>query len=206
MTPLRTLAGTVDAIVVGASAGGVEALSVLLRALPADMAASMFVVLHVPRGRPSLLVDVFQPICAVAVREAFDKEPVQSGTVYFAPPDYHLLIERGPALALSTDELVNFSRPSVDVLFESAADVYRARLVGIILTGGSHDGAAGLAAVAAGGGLTIVQDPESAQMRTMTDAAIRRRPPSLVLSLPSIASLLGTLDRAGDRSLHRTAP
>jgi two-component system, chemotaxis family, protein-glutamate methylesterase/glutaminase len=193
----------IEAVVIGASAGGVEALSALLPALEPDIRAAVFIVLHLPKERPSLLVELFQYKCRVAVCEAIDKAPVEQGTVYFAPPDYHLLIDRGPALALSADELVNFSRPSVDVLFESAADVYRDRLLGIILTGASHDGAAGLAAVAAAGGLTIVQDPDTAQSRTMGEAAVRRRMPDRVLSLPDIARLLGTLERTGVRQSDR---
>ncbi len=98
------------------------------------------------------------------VREAQDKEPWSPAPVYFAPPDYHLLIDRGPQLALSADDLVNFSRPSVDVLFESAADVYGDRLLGIILTGASEDGAAGLDAVRRAGGRTVVQQPDTAQV------------------------------------------
>jgi two-component system, chemotaxis family, protein-glutamate methylesterase/glutaminase len=202
VTAVTSLHG-IDAVVVGASAGGVEALSVLLPGLPSDMRAAVFVVLHVPRERPSLLVEVLQPWCNVAVREAFGKEPVEPATVYVAPPDYHLLIDCGPALALSADDLVNYSRPSVDVLFESAADIYKERLLGIILTGASHDGAAGLEAVSAAGGLTIVQDPDSAQVRTMAEAAVKRRPPDLVLPLPAIARLLGTLNRAADRQPGR---
>ena len=123
---LSLTAGRVDGIVIGTSAGGVEALSILLPALPEGLRAAVFIVLHLPRERPSLLVDIFQPKCAVPVREAQDKEPVDRGTVYFAPPDYHLLVDDGPQLALSADELVHYSRPSIDVLFESAADVVSA--------------------------------------------------------------------------------
>src|SRR5215510_9745965 len=112
----------------------------VLPALPACLVAPVFVVLHIPREKPSLLVDIFTPKCELPVREAEDKQPIEPGTVYFAPPDYHLLIDEGPALALSSDEAVHFSRPSIDVLFESAADVYGARLLGIILTGASEDG------------------------------------------------------------------
>jgi two-component system chemotaxis response regulator CheB len=203
MTHGASLAGAIDAVVVGASAGGVDALQVLLGALPHDLRAAIFVVLHLPRDRRSLLVDVFQPHCRLTVREATDKEPVEAATVYFAPPDYHLLIDEGPALALSADDLVNFSRPSVDVLFESAAEVYRSRLLGIILTGASPDGAAGLAAVAAAGGTTVVQDPEHAYSRVMNDAAISRRQPDLVLPLPAIATLVATLGRADHRLFRR---
>ena len=112
----------VEALVIGASAGGVEALLTLLPALPATFPAAVFVVLHLPRERPSLLVDIFRPKCALPVAEAQDKEPVRPGHIYFAPPDYHLLVEKGGEMSLSDDELVNFSRPSIDVLFESAAD------------------------------------------------------------------------------------
>ena len=199
MTSLTPLGGRVDAVAIGASAGGVEALSLLLPALPPDLRPAVFVVLHLPRERPSLLVELFQPRCAVPVREAMDKDPVEAGTVYFGPPDYHLLVDRGPALALSADGLVNFSRPSVDVLFETAADVYGARLLGIVLTGASHDGAAGLEAIKLAGGVTAVQDPETAHSRTMVEAALQRTTPDFVLSLPEISRLLGTLGRADDR-------
>jgi len=186
--------GPVDAVVIGTSAGGVDALSVLLPALPAGLQAAVFVVIHLPRQRPSHLVEIFQPKCALAVREAQDKERVERGTVYFAPPDYHLLVERGPAIALSVDELVNFSRPSVDVLFESAADVYGASLLGVILTGASQDGAAGLQAIRRAGGKTIVQEPATAQVPVMVESALKRGPADFVLSLEDIAVRLGTLE------------
>jgi two-component system chemotaxis response regulator CheB len=194
MTTALPLRGAIDGVAIGTSAGGIEALSVLLPALPPTLQAAVFVVIHLPRERPSLLVDVFQPKCAVPVREAQDKDVVEPGTVYFAPPDYHLLIERGPELALSADDLVNFSRPSVDVLFESAADVYGTRLLGIILTGASHDGAVGLDAVRRAGGRTMVQRPDTAHVPVMVEAALRRGPVDYVLPLDEIAALLRSLD------------
>jgi two-component system chemotaxis response regulator CheB len=196
---MPSLAGRIDAVVIGASSGGVEALGTLLPALPAGLRAVLFVVLHLPRTGQSLLVDIFQPRCALPVCEALDKVPIEPGTVYFAPPDYHLLVERDKTLALSADDLVNFSRPSVDVLFESAAEVYRERLLGIILTGASHDGAAGLAAVAAAGGVTVVQDPRTAHAGVMGNAALRRCTPNLVAPLADIAALLASLDGSGQR-------
>jgi two-component system, chemotaxis family, protein-glutamate methylesterase/glutaminase len=183
----------VDAIVIGASAGGVEALSVLLPALPADLRAPLFIVVHLPRERPSLLAEIFARKCALKVREAEDKMRVEPGTVYFAPPDYHLLLDEGPQLALSIDELVHFSRPSIDVLFESAADIYAARLMGIILTGANDDGTAGLAAIHRAGGVTIVQEPESAQVPLMALSALKRTPADFVLPLAEIAVLLQAL-------------
>jgi two-component system chemotaxis response regulator CheB len=189
----------IDAIVIGTSAGGVEALSVLLPALPAGLRAAVLVVLHLPRERPSRLVDVFMPKCRLPVREAEDKEPIERGVVYFAPPDYHLLVDTGPRIALSADEPVNFSRPSIDVLFESAADTYGARLLGIILTGASHDGALGLEAVHRAGGVTIVQQPESALMPLMAESALQRGPVDHVLSLEQIADSLRAFGAGASR-------
>jgi two-component system chemotaxis response regulator CheB len=187
----------VDAIVIGTSAGGVEALSELLPALPAGLRAAVLIVLHLPRERPSLLVEIFAPKCRLPVGEAEDKQPIERGVVYFAPPDYHLLVDTGPRIALSADEPVNFSRPSIDVLFESAADVYGARLVGIILTGASQDGAVGLDAVRRAGGVTIVQQPETAQVPLMAEAALKRGPVDHVLPLDEITDFLRALDPQG---------
>lgn len=184
----------VEAIVIGASAGGIDALSLLLPELPASLRAPVFVVQHLPKDRPSLLVEVFSSKCAWRVREAEDKETVEPGCIYFAPPDYHLLLEAdGPQTVLSADEPVNFSRPSIDVLFESAADVYGSRLVGIILTGASQDGAAGLRKVQQSGGLTIVQQPSTAYAPLMAESARRLHPVDHVLELNDIAALLKSL-------------
>jgi two-component system, chemotaxis family, protein-glutamate methylesterase/glutaminase len=183
----------IEAVVIGASAGGVEALTELLPALPRTFRPSVFVVLHVPRARPSLLVEIFARRCALPVREAEDKAPVEPGTVYFAPPDYHLLLEKNRQIALSADEPVHFSRPSIDVLFESAADVYRERLLGIILTGANEDGAAGLHAIHQAGGITVAQQPDGAKVPVMVVSALQRNPADFVLPLPEIAQLLGGL-------------
>jgi two-component system chemotaxis response regulator CheB len=192
----------IEAVVIGASAGGVEALNVLLPALTEKLRVVVLVVLHLPRDRPSLLVEIFGPRCAVPVHEACDKEPLLPGEVYFAPPDYHLLVDPGPHAALSTEAPLNFSRPSIDVLFETAADAYGDRLMGVILTGGNHDGAAGLAAVATAGGLTVVQKPDTALASTMPLSALDRVVPDAVLGLDEIAALLAgltTLDTRRDR-------
>jgi two-component system, chemotaxis family, protein-glutamate methylesterase/glutaminase len=182
----------IDAVAIGASAGGVEVLSVLLSALPADCRASFFIVVHIPRERPSLLANVFGARCVLPVREAEDKEPVQPGTVYFAPPDYHLLVDRGPVLALSSDEPVHFSRPSIDVLFDSAADIYGERLLGLILTGANQDGAEGLAAVGRAGGRTVVQEPAGAAVSFLPEAALQAGPVDFVLSLTQLQELFAT--------------
>jgi two-component system, chemotaxis family, protein-glutamate methylesterase/glutaminase len=186
----RSLEGRIEAVVIGASAGGVEALAVLLPALPASFSPSLFIVLHLPRERPSMLVEIFTKRCPLPVREAEDKEPVEAGTVYFAPPDYHMLLEKNRHIALSADEPVHYSRPSIDVLFESAADAYADRLLGIILTGANEDGAAGLHAVHRAGGITVVQKPDSAKVPLMVVSALQRSPADCVLSLQEIAELL----------------
>ncbi len=188
-----TLEGQVGAIVIGASAGGVEALATILPGLRPGLPAPVLVVLHLPRERPSLLVEIFGPKCALPVHEAQDKEPLEDGHIYFAPPDYHLLVDEGPRVSLSIDPPVHFSRPSIDVLFESAVDVYRSRLLGIVLTGASHDGAAGLATIHQHGGHTVVQQPDTAYASYMPESALKRSPVDFVLPLGDIAALLTTL-------------
>ncbi len=207
MSAGATLAGRVDAVVIGASAGGVQALSRLLPAFRPGTRAPVFVVLHLPRDRPSLLVQIFEPKCALPVREAEDKEPVEAGTLYVAPPDYHLLVDAGPRLSLSADDPVHYSRPSIDVLFESAADLYRGRLLGILLSGANEDGAAGADAIRRAGGLTIVQNPDTALSSQMPQSALRLFEPTYVLGLDAIAGLLGTLDAtAAADTAARAAP
>ncbi len=179
-----------DAIAIGASAGGVDALLRVLGDLTPELSVPIFVVLHLPRDRPSLLPALLAAHCAVPVQEAEDKEPVRPGVVYLAPPDYHLLIDRGPALALSADAPINWSRPSIDVLFQSAADWYGARLVGVVLTGANADGAAGLQAIQRAGGLAVVQEPEGALVPAMPAAALARVRADFVLPLEGIAALL----------------
>ena len=192
MTSQAPATRDIDAVAIGASAGGVEVLSVLLSSLPASCRASFFIVMHIPRERPSLLAEVFNARCALPVREAEDKEPVQPGTVYFAPPDYHLLVDRGPVLALSSDEPVHFSRPSIDVLFDSAADIYGERLLGLILTGANQDGAEGLAAIGRAGGRTVVQEPGGAAVPFLPEAALQAGPVDFVLSLAQLQELFAT--------------
>jgi two-component system chemotaxis response regulator CheB len=183
----------IEAVVIGASAGGLEGLSVLLPELPATLRVPVFIVMHLPREHRSLLSEIFARKCAVRVSEAEDKAPVGPGCVYFAPPDYHLLLDEGPRLALSVDEPVHFSRPSIDVLFESAADLYREHLLGIILTGANQDGADGLAAVREAGGITVVQQPDGTYESHMPAAALKLGPVDYVLPLNGIAGLMRSL-------------
>ena len=178
------------AIVIGASAGAVEALLTLLPGLPADYKLPIMIVVHIPPRRESLIAELMRSRCRVPVREAEDKEILEPGTVYFAPPDYHLLVEADGRLSLSIEEAVHFSRPSIDVLFESAADAYGTGLLGVVLSGANSDGARGLAAIAREGGVTVVQRPQEAQAAAMPEAAIAACPNAMVMSLREIASFL----------------
>ncbi|HEV2675380.1 MAG TPA: chemotaxis protein CheB [Aliidongia sp.] len=179
-----------EAVVIGASAGALEALSVILPALPAGYGVPVFVVVHLPPDKRSILAELFQAKCRIPVREAEDKEPACGGTIYFAPPNYHLLVEMDRCISLSSDEPVLFSRPSIDVLFESAADAYGPALIAVALTGANADGAAGLKAVGEAGGVTIVQDPADAFAAAMPAAAKAACPDARVLSLKEIAECL----------------
>ncbi|MBS0548700.1 MAG: chemotaxis protein CheB [Proteobacteria bacterium] len=178
------------AVVIGASAGALEALSAILPALPADFALPIFIVVHIPPDKQSVLATLFQASSPIVVREAEDKEPIRGGTAYFAPPDYHLLVEADGHLSLSSDELVLYSRPSIDVLFESASDAYGPGLVGVILSGANEDGAAGLRAVVDAGGTAVVQNPDRAFAPAMPEAAKAACPEANVLSLQDIAAYL----------------
>ena len=179
-----------QAIVMGASAGALEALSTILPALPKGFRLPVMVVVHVPPDKRSVLAELFQAKCQIPVREVEDKEPVVGGTIYFAPPDYHLLVEVDKGLSLSSDEPVLFSRPSIDVLFESAADAYGEALIAVILTGANHDGAKGLLAVVEAGGRAVVQNPLGAFAAAMPQAAIEMCPGASVMSLSAIAAYL----------------
>lgn len=180
-------------IAIGASAGGIGAIGELLRALPKEFNIPVAIVVHLPPNRPSLLPELFARLCTLPVREAQDKQPIQAGAVYVGPPDYHLMIEPGGLLSLSCDPPLNYSRPSLDLLFESAALGYRSRLLAIVLTGASADGAEGLKAVRRFGGEVWVQDPAQAQASIMPLAAIRQAGADKVLRLEDMAALLPTL-------------
>lgn len=184
----------VEAVVIGASAGGVEALGTLLPALPAGYALPVLCILHLPGDRESRLAELFDERLPLPVKEAADKESIQPGTVYFAGAGYHLSVERDFSFSLSCEAPVHFARPAIDLLMESSADAYGRGLVGILLTGANHDGAAGMAYIHASGGLTVVQDPADAQVATMPQSAIDRFSPHLILPLARIGALLPMLE------------
>lgn len=181
------------AIVIGTSAGGLFVLSSILQKLPADYPLPVLIVQHRAKDQKNLLEEVLQSKCTIMIRQADEKEKLKSGNVYIAPPDYHLLIESDFTLSLSSDELVRYSRPSIDVLFQSAALVFRDELIGIILSGASNDGSAGIEAIAKYGGLTIAQDPVDAEYPYMPKAAIDTKKVKQVFTLSQIQNFLLTL-------------
>ena len=181
---------THEAVVIGTSAGAVQTLSQLLPELPATFALPIMVVVHLPADKKSVLPELLQSKCKLRVKEAEDKEPIMAGTIYIAPPDYHLLVEKKRILSLSSEEQQLFSRPSIDVLFETAADAYGDSLLGIVLTGANNDGSHGLALVCAAGGTAIVQDPEAAYASAMPLAALKACPSAHALTITQIAQYL----------------
>lgn len=186
---------TAEAVAIGASAGGIDALFTLLGGLEPDFRAAVVVVLHLPEDHDSRLPELFAARTGVAVVEAQAGAPALGGMVHFAPPGYHLLVEEDHTFSLSCDPPVLFSRPAIDVLMQSCADAYGPRLAGLVLTGANEDGAAGLAAIKAAGGLAAVQDPAEAAHTTMPEAAIRTAHPDFVLPLAGLRTLLQTVTR-----------
>ena len=188
-----------DLIVVGASWGGLRALGDILDAFPGDFDVPIVVAQH-RRGDPGGLADLLSSRARLPVSDVHDKDPIERRRVYLAPPGYHLLIQPG-YFSLSTDPPVNFARPAIDVLFESAADAYRERLVGVVLTGANEDGAAGLARIKANGGVAIVQDPRTAERGEMPTAAIAATEADAILPLEEIGPFLYGLmvSPAGER-------
>ena len=177
-------------VVIGASAGGLSALEKLLTPLPANFNIPIIIVQHISPDSENYMVTLLNNKCHLHVKEADEKEIIKAGYVYIAPPNFHILIEEDHSISLSVEEHVNFSRPSIDVLFETAADVFKNRLIGIVLTGGNQDGAVGLKTIKDKGGLTIAQSPQEAQVNIMPSIAISTTHPDYVLTLNEISTLL----------------
>jgi two-component system chemotaxis response regulator CheB len=193
----------IEAIVIGGSAGALDALLTIIPALPEQLSCPIIIVLHLSPAQPNRVPEILSRICTRAAYEAEDKMPLGNQTIYIAAPNYHLLIERDHSLSLSIDEPVHHSRPAIDVLFESAADAFGPAVAGLVLSGANQDGAEGLFRIQQTGGVAIVQAPETASSRMMPEAAIRRAGPSAhVVPLVDIGSflarLMGTETRGGD--------
>lgn len=178
------------AVVVGVSAGGTKALKTILPRLPENFPVPVIIVQHISPDSDSYFIRHLDSLCRLKVREAAEKEKAVQGNIYFAPPNYHLLLEEDGSFSLSLDARVNFARPSIDVLFETAAYAFCPHLIGVILTGANQDGARGLKAIADAGGYTLVQDPATAEVDSMPRAALGMAKANKVLSLDKIAAEL----------------
>lgn len=174
-------------IAIGASFGGLDAIRTLLMGISAENMVPIVVTLHIGQHPISHFISRLNRESRFFIREAVDKMSMKRQSVYFAPPDYHLLIEKDFSLSLSTDEKVNYSRPSIDVMFQSAAWAFGPEVLGVLLTGANHDGAAGLKAIYQNGGFTIVQDPTNAVSGIMPQSAINLFRPHSILPLENIA-------------------
>ncbi len=188
-----TVDKTYAAVVIGVSSGGMRALEVILPLLPADYGLPVMVVQHRDKNSSSFICRFLNDLCRLSVVEAEEKMVVQAGHIYIAPPNYHLQVEMDHSLSLSVDPLVNWSRPSVDVLFETAAEAYRDKLVGVVLTGANSDGSRGLVRVKQLGGLVVIQNPETAEATQMPQAAIDAVGGDKILSLDEIGTYLASL-------------
>jgi two-component system chemotaxis response regulator CheB len=178
------------AIVIGVSSGGLNVLKIVLPALPADFCLPIIIVQHVGAHSESYWIGLLNGMCKLTVKEADEKEIIAKGNVYIAAANYHLLVEKDHTLSLSTEKKVNFARPSIDVLFESAAEAYKNKLIGIILTGANSDGSKGIKKIKEYGGLTIVQDPDTAESPSMPTSAITAISPDHILPIEKIIYLL----------------
>lgn len=183
----------IDAVVVGTSWGGLAAISTVLKHVPRTLGVPVVLCQHQYPHAPSNLSQVLRSRTKLKVVEVEDKMVVEAGTLYVCPPNYHTLVERDLTFALSVDAQVMYSRPAIDVLFETAAEAWRDRLAAVVLTGANEDGAAGLLQVARCGGMPIVQLPSSAEAPVMPEAAVRRVPWSHVMTLDEIGQFIGSL-------------
>ncbi len=187
MLSVRTKQVSFKIVVIGTSLGGLSALKILLANLPADFLVPIAIVQHRHKESNNALQQLLQEFTSLPIREVEDKDEILPGHIYLAPADYHLLVEPGH-FALSTDEPVSYARPSIDVLFESAADVYTQQVIGVILTGANQDGVQGLKKIKSLGGITIVQEPATAESYIMPEAAISAVAVDWILTLSNIAS------------------
>jgi two-component system chemotaxis response regulator CheB len=191
MNPLRKTP-KYRAIVIGCSSGGVEALNQIFSSLGENFPLPIITVIHLS-AKFNFIDRGFWSPNGMAVKEAEEKEPILPKNIYFAPPNYHLLIEDNETFSLSVEGLVHFARPSIEVTFLSAAEVYRESLIGILLTGANDDGAEGLQKIKLLGGLTIVQNPDTAKARTMPESALRLFEPDHIFELTEISQFLNAL-------------
>lgn len=180
-------------LVIGGSAGSLEIILNLVARLPCQPNAVIIIVVHRKKDNDSILVDLLASRTKLPVKEVEDKDPIQLNTVYLAPPDYHLLIERADLFSLDSSEKIHFSRPSIDVTFESVAEAFGNKTIGLLLSGANADGAAGMAKIRKMGGYTIVQDPATADVGYMPQQALDLTPVDSILPAGEIPALLEKL-------------
>jgi len=183
-----------EAIVIGISSGGMNLFKIMFSSLPTDFNTPIIIVQHVGANSNSHWIKLLNEKSNLNLKEADEKEKIENGTVYFAPPNYHLLIEKDRTFSLTIDERVNFARPSIDVLFESAAEAYKNTLIGIVLTGSNNDGNQGIKRIKECGGLIIIQDPTTAESPYMPSSALTVVESDHILSIENIIALLIALD------------
>lgn len=183
------------AIVIGASAGGFDALNYIFKALPKHITTPIIVVQHLSPNYDSKLASILNEIVHMNVKQAEDKETILDNHIYVVPPNYHLLVEKDFSFSLSSEEKINFSRPSIDVLFETAADAYRQTLIGILLTGANSDGAIGLQTINKLGGYTIIQSPSEAYAKAMPESALKLFTPNQILNLKEIVATVSEISK-----------
>lgn len=184
--------GKIEAIVIGGSWGGIDAVIKILSALPSDFKPTMVIALHRPKNVINSLEGILKKYSKIPFSEPYDKEEIRLNHVYLAPSNYHLLIEKNKIFSLDVSAPVNYFRPSIDVLFESAAHVYGEFLTGILLTGANKDGGDGMKTIAGKGGFTIVQDPSTAASGIMPEAALRLIKPDFLGNIHSITELISS--------------
>lgn len=182
-------------LVIGGSAGSLEVVLHLLPALRSDLDLAIVIIMHRRAGGDSLLIQLLSEKSPWPVKEAEEKEQLVAKTIYIAPADYHLLIEKNKSFSLDFSEKIHFCRPAIDATFETAAEAYGSSLAALLLSGANADGAAGLLAIHAAGGLTIVQDPEEASVPYMTRQAIELFSPGYVATTSSIIEIINGLNR-----------
>ncbi|MFV8342983.1 chemotaxis protein CheB [Flavobacterium sp. XS2P39] len=184
-----------DAIVIGVSSGGLNALKIIFAALPVHFNIPIIIVQHLGAHSDSNWIKILNEKSHLDIKEADEKEKIEKGKIYFAPPNYHLLIEKDKTFSLTIDQRVSFARPSIDVLFETAAEAYTNKLIGVVLTGSNYDGTEGIKRIKQCGGLAIIQDPKTAESAYMPASAIKAIVPDYVLSLEDIAEVLIIMDQ-----------
>lgn len=182
-----------EIIVLGVSTGGFKALGMILSQLPGNFKLPILIVQHRKKDHDDFFIEYMNDKTSIHIKEAEDKEPIKPGTGYIAPPDYHLLVELGHTLSLSVDPPLKYARPSIDLLFETVAEAYKSKVVGVVLTGANDDGSHGLKKIRECGGMAIIQDPETAEASVMPRAAIKIAGADHILDLENIGKFLGSL-------------